>query len=43
METPILRPTIAEIDLCKLARNMHKVRALVAEGVKLLALVKALC
>ena len=41
MEIPILRPTIAEIDLCKLARNMHKVRAQVAGGVKLLALVKA--
>jgi len=38
---PILRPTVAEIDLSKLTRNLQKVRAQVADGVKLLVLVKA--
>ncbi len=41
MTVPILRPTIAEIDLTKLARNLQKVRAAVKPGVKLLTLVKA--
>ena len=37
----ILRPTVAEIDLSKLTRNLRKVRAAVKPGVKLLALLKA--
>lgn len=41
MNCPILRPTIAEIDLTKLSRNLKKVRGLVKPGVKLLTLVKA--
>ena len=41
MEMPILRPTIAEVDLTKLSRNLAKVRGLVKPGVKLLTLVKA--
>ena len=41
MDIPILRPTVAEVDLAKLSRNMRKVRGQVADGVKLLALVKA--
>lgn len=41
MNVPILRPTIAEVDLTKLARNLKKVRAAVKPGVKLLTLVKA--
>ncbi len=41
MESPILRPTVAEVDLTKLARNLQKVRGLVKPGVKLLTLVKA--
>lgn len=38
---PILRPTIAEVDLKKMARNLGKVRARVGENVKLLTLLKA--
>ncbi len=38
---PILRPTVAEIDLKKLSRNLHKVRAQVGAHVDLLAIVKA--
>ena len=38
---PVLRPTVAEIDLTKLARNLKKVRAQVGEHVKVLAIVKA--
>ena len=41
MNCPILRPTVAEIDLAKLARNLRKVREAVQPGVKLLTLVKA--
>lgn len=41
MKGPILRPTVAEIDLTKLARNLRKVRAAVKPGVKILTLVKA--
>lgn len=41
MELPLLRPTLAEVDLTKLARNLTKVRSLVKPGVKLLTLVKA--
>ena len=41
MELPILRPTVAEVDLTKLSRNLAKVRGLVKPGVKLLTLVKA--
>ena len=41
MNCPILRPTVAEIDLAKLARNLRKVREAVKPGVKLLTLVKA--
>lgn len=38
---PILRPTVAEVDLKKMARNLHKVRVRVGEAVKLLTLLKA--
>ena len=41
MNIPILRPTVAEINLTKLARNLQKVRSSVRVGVKLLTLVKA--
>ena len=41
MNLPILRPTVAEIDLTKLADNLRKVRGVVKPGVKLLTLVKA--
>lgn len=46
MTLPILRPTVAEIDLQKLKRNMEKIRRQVARAdgekrVKLLSLVKA--
>lgn len=41
MQMPILRPTIAEVDLKKMARNLHKVRERVGENVKLLTLLKA--
>lgn len=41
MTMPILRPTIAEVDLKKMARNLGKVRARVGENVKLLTLLKA--
>ena len=37
---PILRPTVAEIDLTKLARNLRKVRTQVG-NVDILAIVKA--
>ena len=37
---PVLRPTVAEIDLTKLARNLRKVRSLV-ESVDMLAILKA--
>ncbi|MBR2082532.1 MAG: alanine racemase [Elusimicrobiaceae bacterium] len=39
--TPILRPTVAEIDLTKLTRNLRKVRSQVGETVELLAILKA--
>lgn len=38
---PVLRPTIAEIDLCKLARNLKKVRTQVGDSVNILAILKA--
>lgn len=41
MEIPVLRPTVAEVDLTKLSHNLAKVRGLVKPGVKLLTLVKA--
>lgn len=41
MQMPVLRPTIAEVDLKKMARNLHKVRARVGEHVKILTLLKA--
>ncbi len=41
MSLPILRPTIAEIDLKKLARNMHRVHEQVGPGVKVLTVLKA--
>ncbi len=45
MQLPLLRPTVAEIDLQKLAANMHKNAALVAQAagrrVKILSLLKA--
>lgn len=41
MTMPILRPTVAEVDLKKMARNLHKVRDRVGENVKLLTLLKA--
>ncbi len=37
----ILRPTVAEIDLKKLTRNLRKTRTLVGEKVALLAILKA--
>lgn len=40
MQMPILRPTIAEVDLKKMARNLHKVRERVGD-VKILTLLKA--
>ncbi len=40
MQTPILRPTVAEVDLKKMARNLHKVRARVGNA-KILTLLKA--
>lgn len=39
--TPILRPTVAEVDLIKLARNLRKVRTQVGPHVELLAILKA--
>ena len=39
--TPILRPTVAEVDLTKLARNLRKVRTQVGPQVELLAILKA--
>ena len=41
MTFPVLRPTVAEIDLTKLARNLKKVRAQVGDGVNILAILKA--
>jgi len=38
---PILRPTIAEIDLAKLARNLKQVRTQVGQTVRILAILKA--
>lgn len=38
---PVLRPTVAEIDLKKLARNLRKVRGQVKQSADLLAIVKA--
>ena len=38
---PVLRPTIAEIDLTKLTRNLKKVRTQVGEQVRILAILKA--
>lgn len=40
MQMPILRPTVAEVDLKKMARNLHKVRERVG-NVKILTLLKA--
>ena len=39
--TPILRPTIAEVDLTKLMRNLQKVRSQVGPQTQLLAILKA--
>ena len=41
MDRPLLRPTVAEIDLARLSRNLGRVRRTVGDNVKLLALVKA--
>ena len=41
MSMPILRPTIAEVDLKKLARNMRKVHEQAGAGVKVLTVLKA--
>ena len=41
MQMPILRPTVAEVDLKKLARNMRKVRGQAGPGVKVLTVLKA--
>lgn len=41
MQIPVLRPTVAQVDLVKLSHNLARVRAAVKPGVKLLALVKA--
>ena len=41
MSMPILRQTVAEVDLKKLARNMHKVHAQAGAGVKVLTVLKA--
>ena len=41
MQMPILRPTIAEVDLKKLARNMRKVHEQAGPGVKVLTVLKA--
>ncbi len=38
---PILRPTIAEVDLTKLTRNLQKVRSQVGPQTQLLAILKA--
>ena len=38
---PILRPTVAEVDLTKLTRNLRKVRTQVGPQVELLAILKA--
>lgn len=38
---PVLRPTVAEIDLAKLARNIKKVRTQVGDKVNILAILKA--
>lgn len=40
MQMPLLRPTVAEVDLKKMARNLHKVRGRVG-NVKILTLLKA--
>ncbi len=39
--TPILRPTVLEVDLNKLARNLRKVRTQVGPQTELLAILKA--
>ena len=41
MILPILRPTVAEVDLKKLARNMRKVHEQAGPGVKVLTVLKA--
>ena len=41
MTIPLLRPTVAEVDLTKLVANLARVRGTVKEGVRLLTLVKA--
>jgi len=41
MPIPLLRPTVAEVDLTKLSANVARVRQTVGPDVKLLALVKA--
>ena len=41
MQMPILRPTVAEVDLTKLSHNLAVVRRLVKPETKLLVLVKA--
>ena len=38
---PILRPTIAEVDLTKLTRNLQKVRSQVGPHTQILAILKA--
>ena len=38
---PILRPTVAEIDLTKLTRNLQKIRGQVGDQTQLLAILKA--
>ncbi len=40
MQTPLLRPTVAEVDLKKMARNLHKVRERVGNA-QILTLLKA--
>ena len=39
--TPILRPTVLEVDLNKLARNLRKVRTQVGPQTEILAILKA--
>ena len=41
MNIPLLRPTVAEVDLTKLSANLARVRGAVGPNVKLLTLVKA--
>ena len=41
MTLPLLRPTVAEVDLKKLSRNLHKIKMQVGEGVGILVPLKA--